>query len=380
MTQELLLNELWSTTLSRLGGASAIDALARETKAFLRPRGIRSACDLLRFVLAYSCGAMGLRSTCAWAASAGLADISNVALLGRLRNCSSWMERLVGVLLADGTVPSAAQKAFVSGRCVRLVDATTVTKAGVKARTSGQLWRIHAAFDLPSERFSHFELTDEKGAEKLDTIPIIPGEICIADRGYMRADRLAAVLAAGADIIVRAGWKQVRWLDETGKPLDMIALLKKASKTGRIDRAIGIARSGGAPLSLRLVAFRKSPAAIAVAQVKTRREATKEGLNVNGDTLKAAEWTILVTSLDAREFSADAVGALYRARWRIEMAFKRMKSLIGLNSPPGADPEVAKTWVLAHLLLVLLLEPHTSQADVGAPEVSPRRWLVDLAA
>jgi Transposase DDE domain len=380
MTHETLLNELWSTTLSRLGGASAIAALARETKAFLRPRGIRSAEDLLRFVLAYSCGAMGLRSTCAWAAAAGLADISNVALLGRLRNCSAWMERLVGALLADGAAVPAAHEALVSGRCVRLVDATTVTKAGVKARTSGQLWRIHAAFDLPSERFSHFELTDEKGAEKLDTIPVVAGEICIADRGYMRADRLAAVLAAGADIIVRAGWKQARWLDAAGKPLDMIALLEKGSKTGRIDRAIGIARSGGAPLNLRLVAFRKPPAAIAAARVKTRREATKEGLEVNGQTLKAAEWTILVTSLDANAFSADAIGTLYRARWRIEMAFKRMKSVIGLGSPPGADPQVAKTWVLAHLLLVLLLEPHTSHADVGAPEVSPRRGRVTLAA
>ena len=49
------------------------------------------------------------------------------------------------------------------------------------------------------------------------------------------------------------------------------------------------------------------------------------------------------------------------------MAFKRLKSLIGLLGPPGEDQEVAKTWILAHLLMVLLLEPHTS-----APEVSPR--------
>ena len=61
------------------------------------------------------------------------------------------------------------------------------------------------------------------------------------------------------------------------------------------------------------------------------------------------------------------IGELYRARWRIEMAFKRLKSLIGLSAPPSEDPAVAKTWILAHLLMVLLLEPHTS-----APEISPR--------
>src|ERR1700687_1833990 len=175
MTADILLTSLWATTVARLGGASAIAALALETKAFVRPRGIKSAVDLLRFVLAYSCCAVGLRSTCAWAAAAGLADISNVALLGRLRNCAAWMEGLVGVLLADGAMAPAAHKASAGGRCVRLIDATTVTKAGIKARTSGQVWRIHAAQNLPSERFSHFELTDEKGAEKLDAVPVMPG-------------------------------------------------------------------------------------------------------------------------------------------------------------------------------------------------------------
>jgi hypothetical protein len=183
----------------------------------------------------------------------------------------------------------------------------------------------------------------------------------------MKAHRLAAVLAAGADVIVRAGWKQARWLDAQGQPLDMIAMLEAAAAPGVVDQPIDIACNGGAPLHMRLVAFRKPPAAIAEARVKARREATKEGREVSGDTLKAAEWTILVTSLDAVEFPADAVGELYRSRWRIEMAFKRLKSILGLGGPPGQDKAIAKTWILAHLLMILLLEPHTSVA-----EVSPR--------
>ena len=55
------------------------------------------------------------------------------------------------------------------------------------------------------------------------------------------------------------------------------------------------------------------------------------------------------------------IGELYRARWRIEMAFKRLKSLIGLSAPPSEDPETAKTWILAHLLMAFLLEPHTAR-------------------
>ena len=93
MTHESLLNELWQTMLSRLGGVAAIEASAREMRAFLRPRAVKSAADLLRLILAYCLGGMGLRSTSAWAASAGLADLSNVALPQRLRNCGAWMER-----------------------------------------------------------------------------------------------------------------------------------------------------------------------------------------------------------------------------------------------------------------------------------------------
>ena len=49
------------------------------------------------------------------------------------------------------------------GRLIRLVDATMVAKAGCAAKRKSAVWRIHSAFELPSERFGYFELTDEKG-------------------------------------------------------------------------------------------------------------------------------------------------------------------------------------------------------------------------
>jgi hypothetical protein len=92
MTHESLLNELWQATLKQLGGAAAMEASAREARAFLRPRAVKSATDLLRLILAYCVGGMGLRSTSAWGASAGLADLSKVALLQRPRERFSFIE------------------------------------------------------------------------------------------------------------------------------------------------------------------------------------------------------------------------------------------------------------------------------------------------
>ena len=93
MNRAQLFAQDWQVVVDRLGGAAAIAAGARITKAFRRARGIAGAVDLLRLILAYCLGQGGLRSTAAWASATGLADISNVALLYRLRNCGDWPGR-----------------------------------------------------------------------------------------------------------------------------------------------------------------------------------------------------------------------------------------------------------------------------------------------
>lgn len=347
----MLLNEDWQGVVDRLGGAAALGVSARETKAFVRRRGVGSAVELLRLVLAYCLGEQGLRLTAAWAAATGLADLSNVALLKRLRRSGDWLSLLVGRVLA-ARVPQAGR-----GRLIRIIDGTAVPKAGAPAKRGNGVWRIHSAFDLPSERFGAFELTDETGSERLDRIAVIKGEIRIADRAYLQADQLAGVIDAGGDIVVRAGWKSARWLGADGAPLDLPAELTKAAALGLIDQDIWLARKGGPALKLRLVAVKKPAAAAEAARRNARRAAQRGGHQVANATLIAADWVILITSLTPQTFCTADVLALYRLRWRIELAFKRLKSLIGLRGPPGGDPRSAKPYILAHLLMILLLEP-----------------------
>ena len=351
MTHESLLNRDWRGIVERLGGAASLETSARETKAFLRARVIETAVDLLRLVLAYCLGMRGLRSTAAWATSIGLVDISNVALLYRLRQCGDWLALLVGRALAFGA-PKGSR-----GRLIRIIDATTVPKAGRVAKTNNKVWRIHSAFDLPAERFGSFELTDQQGGETLDRIAVVKGEIRIADRAYLQPDRISTVLEAGADILVRAGWKNARWLDADGGPVDLLAEFRKGEPSGLIDRPIFIGRNRGPALALRLVAVKKPPQAIEAARRKARREARRGGHQISKGTLAAADWVILVTSLPPADFPTVDVLALYRLRWRIELGFKRLKSLVGLRGPPGTDERSARPFLLAHLLMILLLEP-----------------------
>jgi Transposase DDE domain len=355
MTHESLSNPEWLRTVDRLGGTELLEKEAREVGAFERGRKVKCAVDHLRLVLAYCWGTRGLRLTAAWAEAIGLASLSNVAVLKRLRKSVDWLERLVGRLIDAGS--READVAAAKGRLVRLVDATSVEKAGRDARESGGRWRIHSAFDLASERFSVFDLTDESEGEVIDRADVVPGEIRVGDRAYLQPDRIAKVLGDGADVVVRAAWNNARWVDEKGNGVDLIALLKKARGKGLIDRPIGIKGSAKEPIALRLVAIRKPKEARDRSIEKLKRHARDKGRNLMPETLVAAEWVIIVTSLDREEYPLSAISALYRLRWRIEIAFKHLKSGVGLAGPPGEDSRSARAYILCHLLLGLLTEP-----------------------
>src|SRR5208282_4508109 len=164
-----------------------------------------------------------------------------------------------------------------------------------------------------------------------------------------------------------SGWRNARWLDADGSPVDILAEFEKGIASGFIDRPIWIGRKSGPALALRLVAVKKPPQAAEAARRAARQAAKKAGHTISEGTLTAADWVILVTSLPASAFPADDILALYRLRWRIELAFKRLKSLIGLKAPPGVDERSAKPYVLAHLLVILLLEPLIGEFEDSPP-------------
>lgn len=361
MTHESLTNNDWDETVERLGGAALIATLARETKAFIRPRGIASAVDLLRLILAYSLGHVGLRGTAAWAEAVGLASVSDVALLGRFRNTPEWLSRLIGQVLARDC-PTAAE-----GRLIRIIDGSSVAKASRSAEGTTGLWRIHASFALPAEQFDFVELTDETGGERIDRVPVIPGELRLADAAFLQVDQIADVMEQGADVLVRGSWRHARWRNEDGTAIDILARLKNAEAMGHLDCPIWLGRSKGKPIKMRVVCLRKPQAAIAEARRRAKLAARKQGRQASKQTLYACEWVILVTSLPQQDFSTEDIYKLYRLRWRIELAFKRLKSLVGLRSPPAKGQALATAWILAHLLIILLVEPLTGEFGVSPP-------------
>ncbi len=50
------------------------------------------------------------------------------------------------------------------------------------------------------------------------------------------------------------------------------------------------------------------------------------------------------------------VADCYRLRWQIELAFKRLKSLLHLDALRAKEPELAKAWIFANLLAAFLID------------------------
>lgn len=253
-----------------------------------------------------------------------------------------------GLLALINQTITTNSRSINNDRIVRLIDATTVRLAGKALNGSGRLWRIHSVLDLSMEHFSYFEVTDQSVGERLDCAAVIPGEIRIGDRTYFCVKRMAAFLEGGADFIIRASWRQLSLRDKNGHYLNLITLLKRAEKTGRLDLKVKSCYQGKEAIDLRLVAFGKSP--------QVTENAMQKGNKLQEETLYTAGWITLVTSRDKQEFSAKKILELYLLRWRIELAFKRLKSLVGLQYPSAHNKRLAKLFVLAHLLMILLSE------------------------
>ena len=283
---------------------------------------------------------MSLRETCAWAGALKLASLSEPSLMERLCKAAPWLGDIVAALIAQqATVPAKRW----AGYRLRAIDATAICQPGADRTT----WRLHVGYDLASGQVDHIALTDGRGAENLQRLTYRPGEIVLGDRIYARAHNLELVKRDGADFIVRTGWNSLRLKRPNGSEFDLFATLRaQAGQEGevrvRVDEGSGVS----AGLELRLIIWRKTAEQAQAEQKRLLKNAKKRGTKVDPRSLEAAKYVMLVTSLAADAFPACDVLAIYRFRWQIELAFKRMKSLAGLDELAAREPALAQAWNL----------------------------------
>ena len=357
-TEASLPGGCFAEVLARLPDDLDLDELARRHGALTRRRGVSSGAALLRLALARGPGGMSLRQAAAWAGMHGVAQVSDPALKHRLDKATGFLSALITRLLLDRAASEGLPNHGLHwpGRCLRIADSTCVAQPG----STNADWRIHAVYDLDRGGFAHFEVTDGRGAEALDRGAAVPGEVRIADRGYGRTPSLRRFLdgEVRADFIVRTRPAGMTLLDREGKRFDLTAHLATLP-TDVAPHEVAVqaqVRGQHKTLPLRIVILRKSPDATLATQRTVLKAAQRRQQAVQPKTLAAAEFLILATSLPAERYPADQIIAAYRLRWQIELAFKRLKSLLRIDALPTHTEAASRSWLYAHLILALLSE------------------------
>jgi len=330
-------------------------------------RGLRqdkSAESYLRVLLMHlGCG-FSLRETIVRAKHAQLANLSDVALLKRLRKSKPWLRQLCCSLFAERPVSASP----CGAANWRLIDASLVSEPG----KTGSQWRVHYSLRWPSLECDYFKLTPVEGpghGESLYPFAFAPGDFVLADRGYCHAQALGQAARQGAFLTVRLNPQGIRLQTPGGDPYPLVHKLKSLKGAGQTaEWEVRIPLPGKAPpLPVRLCAVRKSAAATALAQKKLRRKARKEGWQLQPESLIYAQYVMVLSTFPPATYSTQRVLEAYRLRWQVELVFKRLKQIAQLGHLPKHDQESSQAWLYGKLFVALLTEKLIQAASVFSP-------------
>jgi hypothetical protein len=162
-----------------------------------------------------------------------------------------------------------------------------------------------------------------------------------------------------ADVVVRVHPATFPLETEAGQPVNVRRWLRHRGGAEREWR--GWCRWAGQRYPVRLVAAKLDSMATQRARRRARRKAQKAGRTLTTPTLAVAGWLLLITTLAAGTWSTADVLYIYRARWQVELVFKKMKQLLRLNQIRSTHLPSVEATVRALLVAWALHEDTTAQ-------------------
>lgn len=331
--------------------------LAYTMKAVERPlKNFKSISDLLRSLLLHCIQGYSLRETCTLLKESNIVDISDTSLLDRLQRSEKWLHSLCLSLLEES---HAEMPEIKKGVNLKLVDSTVVSEPG----KTGTQWRVHYSFQLPNLTCDSFEITKVKGSgngEHLNRYTVKKGDHIIGDRGYANKQGIEYVNSQKGKILVRVNSQSLPLFDKQGKELDYLKLCdKKLKKAGSYaEWEAYVKKESGSLIKGRLCVVKKSKSASKKSKEKLLQK-SRDQEYVKEKSLRCTEYIILFTTFTKSDFSTEKILNLYRWRWQIELAFKRLKSLINFGHLPKYSDESSRSWLYAKLFISLVIEKLT---------------------
>ena len=318
---------------------------ARECGALKFGRQFSSPEILLRVLLIYFCDGCSMRETVARASIAGLADVSDVALLKRVDKCGKWFRWMTENLIRQTSDVSPT----LSNRRLLAVDGSLVKEPGPRPAE----WRLHYAMDLRTLNCHQALVTPFSMGETLSRFSVQKGDILIADRGFTHRPGIIHVLENGGDVVARMNLYALPLQTTDGQKFEQLVHLRTL-KPGEIGEWSARMISGAREQTVRVCAYRKTEEQRLESERKYLAHTSKKQKKFVPEVLEITGYVVIVTTL--KELNAEEILGLYRQRWQIELTFKRLKSLTGLGHLKKRSPAGIQAWIQGKLFVACLLE------------------------
>ena len=244
-------------------------------------------------------------------------------------------------------------------RQIKLVDGSCIKQVG----TNGEVIRIHMCYDLTLGCMDEVSVTDQHTAESFAPFSITPGSIYIADAGFGKGKNLEYVVSRQADALFRVTPNHLALASSAdGKEkIDMARELDTCKDV--VELICYVHTINGKYVPARLIASRLPEDKAAEAIKRKKRTTQKKHSKPKKETFIYAGWVILMTSLDEGN-SAEDILKLYRARWQIELLFKRIKQFLKITRLRAATVQHSKVLVLLWLIIWSLVERQVVAAEI----------------
>jgi hypothetical protein len=220
--------------------------------------------------------------------------------------------------------------------------------------------KLQTELDLRSGALTHVEIEPGRspdGATCRQQARRGKGSLRISDLGYFNVLVFAAMMAADEYFLSRLQFGTSVLLSD-GKSVDVLPWLSKQPGPF-VDQPIVLGQEQRLPC--RLIAWRLPQEQADRRRRKLRQETmSKKGREPSADRLAWCDWTILVTSVPVEMLTPKEATVLYRARWQVELLFKRWKSqgLVAQLSGSTAVRQMVRVWarllaaVVQHWLVI----------------------------
>ncbi len=256
-------------------------------------------------------------------------------VIGSERSLAPILERFSSVQVLDSstiTLPDSMQEEFAG---------CGGSHGGGKAAM-----KLQTELNLRDGAISHIEIEQGRstdGATIRQRVRRGRGSLRITDLGYFSVSVFEEMTAEGEYFLSRLQFGTHVML-RNGKAVQLLAWL--TNQPGPfVDQSILLGKEHR--LACRLIAWRVPKEQADRRRQKLRRETlSKSGKEPTAERLAWCDWTILVTNVPEELMTPKEAVVLYRARWQVELLFKRWKSqdLVAVLSGSTDVRQMVRIW------------------------------------